>query len=167
MDRRWPDWGAELGADGHTISLLFSRFEVTLDEARLHVTRNCAISFHIESARPAAYAVTTLFARTYAFLETDAEGRFRASARLESAPGAVALDLPVSGPVDRSYEPRVQPAADALAWSRCGLTHALEVETELSARSDSAKALGYLTLVDVDIENSPRVILGLDWRACP
>lgn len=164
---RWADWDVALGADGQTFTITFSGYEVFLDEASRHATRNCILSLHIESARATEYAVTTLYAEPYSYLEAGAEARIRGSSRFVPAPPATELDTTLRGPVDKAFAVLAQPSPEALAWSGCSVTHELEVATELSARSDIAGATGYLNLTAVDGELNTQVRVELAARACP
>lgn len=154
-----------LSPDAKAFTLLFDAYVaeagpgLSLTQGR----RNCQIVVDLRFPQGWSYTIFQVDYRGYARLDSGTSGVQRTNYYFQGQAMGPALQSTFYGLMDKDYQIRDTLGVSALVWSPCGVTRALNLNTQIrvSARG-SRRALMTVDSIDGALEH----LYGIRWQRC-
>lgn len=154
-----------MAPDAKAFTLLFDSYVaeagpgVSLASGR----RNCQIAVDLRFPAGWSYTIFDVDYRGYVQLDRGATGTQKTTYYFQGGSQQASLQSNFSGPADKDYHIRDSLGLDALVWSPCGASRAVNMNTQVRvAASGGRRAM--MTIDSIDGQLTHRY--GIQWRRC-
>ncbi len=154
-----------LAADREAFTLLFDSYiaEAGPGVSLANGRRNCQIAVDLRIPQGWSYTIYDVDYRGFAQLDPGTVGTQKTTYYFQGSSQQVSLQTNYSGPKNNDYHIRDSLGLDAMVWSPCGVTRAINMNTQVRvAAGGSRRAL--MTIDSIDGQLSHRY--GIKWRRC-
>lgn len=155
-----------VASDLKAFTLLFDSYiaetgpGVALREAR----KNCQIAVDLQFPSGWSYSILDVDYRGYASLERGVTGEQQSAYYFQGQARTATLKSVFRGPTQQDYQIRDSLGLEAVVWSPCGASRALNINTQVRLTSTNRFASGLLTTDSIDGELTH--VYGVRWRRC-
>lgn len=165
--------GCPAGSVDFSASLDFSAFTLDFDsyiaEVGPHVglaerRKNCQIVLDLSVPYGWSYAVVSLDYRGYVDIDRGVTAEQQTMLYFQGQSGSGVLRSVMTGPLARNYAIHDVIGNSGSAWSPCGATRALNINTQVRLSGNNRNASGIITVDTVRSRTSYRY--GIQWRRC-
>ena len=167
--------GCPQGSVGQTVNSDKTAFTLIFDEYFVEVgagvsnqdrRKNCQVTVDLEFPQGWSYSVIGFDYRGYAYLDSKVKGTAKTKYYFQGETQETSYTSGLKGYMDDNYLISDNVEADALVWSPCGKSRALNVGTEIYLNNKkNKKGTGFLTVDTLDGEI--KHIYHLQWKRCP
>lgn len=154
-----------LSADAKAFTLLFDSYvaEAGPGVALSNGRKNCQIAVDLRYPQGWSYTIFDVDYRGYAKLDPGTVGTQKTTYYFQGAASQASLQTNYSGPKDADYHIRDSLGINALVWSPCGATRAVNMNTQVRVTaSGSRRALMTIDSIDGQLKH----VYGIQWRRC-
>lgn len=151
--------------DAKAFTLLFDSYVaeggpgILLKESR----KNCQIAVDLRFPQGWSYTIFDVDYRGYVRIDRGASGLQKSSYYFQGQSLGASLQSTFVGPVDKDYHFRDTLGLDALVWSPCGMSRALNINTQVRVTTRaSQRALMTIDSIDGQLTH----VYGIKWRRC-
>jgi len=128
--------------------------------------KNCHILIDLQFPQGWTYSIFTVDYRGYASLDREVRGIQQSSYYFQGQQLGPRFRTRLTGPYDGDYQRRDTLGISALAWSRCGMRRALNINAQVIVNNRyNRRGEGVMTLDSID--GQIRHIYGIMWKRCP
>jgi hypothetical protein len=152
--------------DAKAFTLLFDSYVaeggpgILLKEGR----KNCQIAVDLRFPQGWSYTVVDVDYRGYVRIDSGASGLQKTNYYFQGQSTGPALQSTFKGPTDKDYHIRDSLGVDALVWSPCGASRALNLNTQVRVTTrGNQRALMTIDSIDGQLTHK----YGIQWRQCP
>lgn len=152
--------------DKQSFTLLFDEYAAEIGPGipRLKNRKSCQLAVDLSFPSGWSFSLATLDYRGFASLDSGVTGTQVASYYFQGQGYTGTFSTDIRGPYDDNYQVRDQIGLNAMVWSPCGATRALNIKTEVRLAARSSASKGVMTMDSVDGE--VKQVYGLNWRRC-
>lgn len=154
-----------LAPDAKAFTLLFDSYvaeagpEIPLSRSRV----NCQIAVDLRFPQGWSYTLFDVDYRGYANLQSGTTGLQKTTYYFQGQRSAPSMQSLFRGPFNNDYHVKDTLGISAVAWSPCGMTRALNLNTQVRVTAPSGRQ-AVMTLDSIDGELTH--IYGIRWRRC-
>jgi hypothetical protein len=155
-----------IAPDAKAFTLLFDQYvaEVGPGVPLTASRKNCAVAVDLDFPNGWSYSILDVDYRGFYELEAGVTAEQKSSYYFQGDAKTAALTTTVRGPITKDYHIRDSLGLEALVWSPCHLSRALNINTQVRAAAASRFARGLITLDSID--GTLTHVYGLRWRRC-
>ncbi|MCB0405599.1 MAG: DUF4360 domain-containing protein [Bdellovibrionales bacterium] len=154
-----------LAPDAKAFTLLFDSYVVEagpgvpLRESR----KNCQLAVDLRFPQGWSFTIVDVDYRGYASIDRGATGTQKTNYYFQGQRVGPSLQTTMRGPFDDDYHIRDKLGVDAVVYSPCGLSRALNLNTQIRVQArGSSQALMTIDSIDGELTH----VYGLKWRRC-
>ncbi len=125
--------------------------------------KNCQVAVDLDFPQGWSYSLMTVDYRGYAALDAGVRGEQSAAYYFQGQSATARLGTTFSGPTARDYQIRDTLGITALVWSPCGLSRALNMNTQVRLSAPAGRR-GMLTTDSIDGQITH--VYGIQWQRC-
>ncbi len=154
-----------MAPDAKAFTLLFDSYVaeagpgVSLASGR----RNCQIAVDLRFPSGWSYTIFDVDYRGYIQLDPGATGTQKTTYYFQGGSSQASLQSNFSGPADKDYHIRDSLGLDAVVWSPCGATRAVNMNTQVRVTGGGSRR-ALMTIDSIDGQLSHKY--GIQWRRC-
>lgn len=156
-----------IAPDLQAFTLLFDDYVAEVGPGVSFVQRrkNCQLNIDLDFPQGWSFSILTVDYRGYVALEQRVTGLQQSSYYFQGQVATARLNTPMVGPMDRDFQIRDTLGINAVVWSPCGASRALNINTEIRL-SNSRNPLGFGVMTTDSIDGAVQLIYGFQWRRC-
>ncbi len=125
--------------------------------------KNCQIAVDLRFPSGWSYTIFDVDYRGYLQLDRGATGTQKSTYYFQGGASQASLQSNFSGPADRDYHIRDSLGLNAVVWSPCGMTRAVNINSQVRVTA-SGNRRALMTIDSVDGQLTHRY--GIQWRRC-
>jgi len=151
--------------DAQAFTLLFDQYiaeagpGVSLASGR----KNCQIAVDLRFPQGWSYTIFDVDYRGYVQLDRGATGTQKSTYYFQGGASQASLQSNFSGPADKDYHIRDSLGLNAVVWSPCGMTRAVNINSQVRVTASGGRR-ALMTIDSVDGQLTHRY--GIQWRRC-
>ncbi|CZS93212.1 uncharacterized protein RAG0_03596 [Rhynchosporium agropyri] len=158
--------GSFISPDRTTFTLIFDRFVASLGPG-VPVTenrKNCQLNLELQYPGGFQYSISSTMYRGYVDVEKGVTGRQQATYYFSGQSNQISSGTNFVGPRAGDYATTDTMPLTSTIWSPCGVTTALNVNSQVRLTSTVSGASGVIT--DDSIDGKIEFQVGVQWQAC-
>ncbi len=126
--------------------------------------KNCQISIDFDLPSGWSYSVASVEYKGYVALDSGVSAQQTSTYYFQGQSAQARLSSTMYGPAAHGYTIRDTLGISGLVWSPCGLSRALNVNSQVLVNSTSSASSGIITLDKIDARVAH--VFGIQWRRC-
>jgi hypothetical protein len=154
-----------MSPDAKAFTLLFDSYiaEAGPGVSLANGRKNCQIAVDLRFPQGWSYTIFDVDYRGYAQLERGTTGTQKTTYYFQGGSSQASLQTNYAGPKDADYHIRDSLGLDALVWSPCGATRAVNMNTQVRVTASGGRR-ALMTIDSIDGQLTHRY--GIQWRRC-
>lgn len=154
-----------MAPDAQAFTLLFDSYvaEAGPGVSLANGRKNCQIAVDLRFPSGWSYTIFDVDYRGYVQLDRGATGTQKTTYYFQGGSQQASLQSNFSGPADKDYHIRDSLGLDAVVWSPCGMTRAVNMNTQVRVTGSGGRR-ALMTIDSIDGQLTHRY--GIQWRRC-